>query len=126
MLHSGEYFGLVGRIIVDLIGLIVVLLSLTGIFYTLLSRRLRSFKHREETDEETVKKQKLSQRLSLYFKWHKGIGVHLFYLVLFTFVTGWCLRPPLMLPFVLTKARPNTFSTLYSYSCDLLWWWERT
>lgn len=114
MLHSGEYFGLVGRIIVDLIGLIVVLLSLTGIFYTLLSRRLRSFKHREETAEETVKKQKLSQRLSLYFKWHKGIGVHLFYLVLFTFVTGWCLRPPLMLPFVLTKARPNTFSTLYS------------
>lgn len=114
MLHSGEYFGLTGRIIVDLIGLVVILLSLTGIFYTILSHRLKTSKYREVSSEEIEKKQKLSRRLSFHFKLHKVIGLHLFYLLLFTCVTGWLLRPPLMIPFVLTKARPNTFSTLYS------------
>jgi hypothetical protein len=114
MLHSGEYFGLTGRIIVDIIGLFVILLSITGIFYTIFSHRLMAKKNKHGTKEATEKKRQLSRKLSIHFKWHKVIGLHLYYILLFVFITGWVLRPPLMIPFILTKARPNTFSTLYS------------
>ena len=113
-LHSGEYFGLVGRIIVDLLGVLVMILSLTGICYTFLRRRLVRRKDRESTRAEEEQKHRLSKRLSTNFKWHKAIGRKTFYAVLFVFVTGWVLRPPLMLPLVFTKAQPNRFSSLYS------------
>ena len=113
-LHSGEYFGLVGRIIVDLLGVLVMILSLTGICYTFLRRRLVRRKDRESTRTEEEQKHRLSKRLSTNFKWHKAIGRKTFYAVLFVFVTGWVLRPPLMLPLVFTKAQPNRFSSLYS------------
>lgn len=113
-LHSGEYFGLVGRIIVDLLGLLVMILSLTGIFYTFLRHRLEAKKGQEITKKEEDRKHRLAKKLSFNFKWHKAIGRKTFYAVLFVFVTGWVLRPPLMLPLVFTKAQPNRFSSLYS------------
>ena len=113
-LHSGEYFGLVGRIIVDLFGLLVMILSLTGIFYTFLRHRLEAKKGQEITKKEEDRKHRLAKKLSTNFKWHKTIGRKTFYAVLFVFVTGWVLRPPLMLPLVFTKAQPNRFSSLYS------------
>lgn len=113
-LHSGEYFGLVGRIIVDLLGLLVMILSLTGIFYTFLRHRLEAKKGQERTKKEEDRKHRLSKKLSFNFKWHKTVGRKTFYAVLFVFVTGWVLRPPLMLPLVFTKAQPNRFSSLYS------------
>lgn len=113
-LHSGEYFGLVGRIIVDLLGLLVMILSLTGIFYTFLRHRLEAKKGQEITKKEEDRKHRLAKKLSTNFKWHKTIGRKTFYAVLFVFVTGWVLRPPLMLPLVFTKAQPNRFSSLYS------------
>lgn len=113
-LHSGEYFGLVGRIIVDLLGLLVMILSLTGIFYTFLRHRLEAKKGQEITKKEEDRKHRLAKKLSTNFKWHKTVGRKTFYAVLFVFVTGWVLRPPLMLPLVFTKAQPNRFSSLYS------------
>ena len=113
-LHSGEYFGLVGRIIVDLLGLLVMILSLTGIFYTFLRHRLEAKKGQEITKKEEDRKHRLAKKLSTNFKWHKAVGRKTFYAVLFVFVTGWVLRPPLMLPLVFTKAQPNRFSSLYS------------
>ena len=74
MLHSGEYFGLTGRIIVDIIGLFVILLSITGIFYTIFSHRLMAKKNKHGTKEATEKKRQLSRKLSIHFKWHKVIG----------------------------------------------------
>ena len=103
-----------GRIIVDLLGVLVMILSLTGICYTFLRRRLMRRKDRESTRAEEEQKHRLSKRLSTNFKWHKAIGRKTFYAVLFVFVTGWVLRPPLMLPLVFTKAQPNRFSSLYS------------
>ena len=73
-LHSGEYFGLVGRIIIDLLGVLVMILSLTGICYTFLRRRLVRRKDRESTRAEEEQKHRLSKRLSTNFKWHKTIG----------------------------------------------------
>ena len=61
MLHSGEYFGLTGRIIVDIIGLFVILLSITGIFYTIFSHRLMAKKNKHGTKEATEKKRQLSR-----------------------------------------------------------------
>ena len=113
-LHSGEYFGLTGRLIVDLVGLLVMILCLTGIFYSLYSHRLMGKKNKRGTKKASEAKQRLSRRLSFHFKLHKRLGTKLFYIVLFVFVTGWLLRPPMMIPLVLNEARPNRFSSLYS------------
>lgn len=113
-LHSGEYFGLAGRLIVDFIGLLVMVLCLTGIFYSLYSHRLMGKKNKRGTKKASEAKQRLSRKLSFHFKLHKRLGTKLFYVVLFVFATGWLLRPPMMLPLIFTEARPNSFSPLYS------------
>ena len=113
-LHSGEYFGLVGRLIVDGIGIILLLLSLTGLSYTLFHTRLKRLKGKsKETVSPEVRRQ-LAQGLAKQDRWHRLLGRWTFWAVCFVSTTGWMLRPPLMLPLVFTKARPLPGTSLYS------------
>lgn len=48
------------------------------------------------------------------FKWHDTIGYYTIILTVLTAVTGMCLRPPLMIPFVMMKSAPIPGSTLDS------------
>lgn len=92
-LHSGELFGLPGRLIVDFTALILLFLSLTGLLILILRRRSLS----------TFNFQLLT------FKWHNTLGRYTIILTLFVVVTGAFLRPPLMIPLVLTKQPINSW-----------------
>lgn len=106
--HNGEYFGRVGQTAVDILGIITMLLSLTGIGYTLLSHRIK----RKSLGQE--ERRRSASWLTKVFAWHNGWGRRLFWALLFVFVTGWMLRPPLMLGLIHHRLRPWRISHLYS------------
>ncbi len=90
-LHSGELLGLPGKLIVDLLGLVTIFLSVTGLlhffFPKIISRRKKKLK--EVTSLVSVKKTNL--------KWHNVVGyVFVFFLIINTF-SGMHLRPPLLI-----------------------------
>lgn len=90
MLHCGELFGIVGKLVVDAIAIILVLLCVTGIVFWLRPKRKVLLKH------------------SLHL--HDKIGRYTIILTLLIALTGWCLRPPVMIALALNKipALPGT------------------
>lgn len=96
MLHSGLLMEPVGRIAVDCIAAVLILLSLTGLVHILMPRHAPSAA-RAWLPVQTIK---------LNLTWHNRLGR---YTILFTtlmLVSGWCLRPPLMIPLVMTRTAP--------------------
>ncbi len=88
LLHSGALFGTIGKIIIDGIGIILIILCVTGIWFWL----------RRKTVSMLV--------------WHTKIGIYTFALTLFIAITGWALRPPLMIPLAKTSTKPLAGTTL--------------
>ena len=80
-LHSGEIFGLPGKLIADALALIFLFLLVSGLI-------LWAGRH---------------PRL---MRWHNKIGRSTILLTFLIVLTGWCLRPPLMVPLVLTHTKP--------------------
>lgn len=106
MLHSGALFGKTGRIVVDILGMILILLSITGIIYFFLPYGIRKRK-------KMLKKNKYQIKiLKLNFKLHKGLGLYLIPFIVLLVFTGMCLRPPLMIPLVLNSTRPLKYTHL--------------
>lgn len=108
MLHSGELFGITGRIIVDIIAVVIIFLCVTGIVIFILPRRLRAAAARNLT----ARVGRLASWLKWNVRWHDRVGYWLIALTLLIAVTGMCLRPPLMIPLVLTKTAPLPGSAL--------------
>lgn len=90
MLHSGELFGIVGKLVVDAIAIILVVLCVTGFIFWLRPKR------------------KVLLKCSLQL--HDKIGRYTIILTVLIALTGWCLRPPVMIALVLNKipALPGT------------------
>lgn len=86
MLHSGEMFGLAGRLFVDAVGLAIILLCVTGWCLWFGPARVRGFRFK-----------------LLNLRWHNRVGVFTMLFTGMVILTGWCLRPPLMIPLVMTK-----------------------
>ncbi|PVX52194.1 PepSY-associated transmembrane protein [Balneicella halophila] len=108
ILHSGEAYGLFGRLLVDALGLIIIIITLLGLALTLFRIPIRK-RIKKKRDAERLKD---AWKFSL--KWHNKLGFGLFYLLLFVVVTGTFLRPPLLIPIVRAKVNPIPFSTLDS------------
>ncbi|MCM1004975.1 MAG: PepSY domain-containing protein [Prevotella sp.] len=100
MLHSGELFGIVGKIIVDIIAGILALLSVTGIVFWLLPKTI----HRRVKAGKKITAH--ASVLKTNLRLHNKIGVLTIVLTLLAVVTGWLLRPPGMIPLALTKTEP--------------------
>lgn len=86
MLHSGEMFGMARRLFVDAVGLAIILLCLTGWCLWLGPARVKRLKFK-----------------LLNLRIHNRMGVVTLVFTAFVIITGWCLRPPLMIPLVMTK-----------------------
>lgn len=108
LLHSGELFGLPGRLVVDLLGIVLILLCLTGVAYTVLLPVMRGRTRRRLPVKGCARALKVSVR------WHNRLGAWLILLTVLLSVTGMCLRPPLMIPFAMSKTKPIPGSTLDS------------
>ena len=116
-LHSGELFGLPGKLVVDAIALVLIVLSITGIILFILPYGIRKMKSEErragevKSEERRVKNpnavrtrmKRLGKQFAWNMKWHNKIGYVTIVLTLWIAITGMCLRPPLMVPLVLGK-----------------------
>jgi hypothetical protein len=96
-LHSGELFGLAGKLFVDLLGLVTILLSVTGLlhfFFPKIAKRRR---------EKKKDNSKLTATRRLNLRWHNVVGyVFILFLIINT-TAGMFLRPPLLIPIAYTK-----------------------
>ncbi len=90
-LHSGELFGIIGKLVVDLFGLVVIILSVTGLLHFLFPKIIRKQKKAGKHVSQLIK----TKRKNL--KWHNVIGyVFVLFLVINT-ISGMHLRPPLLI-----------------------------
>lgn len=105
MLHSGELFGTVGRLVIDFVALVLIVLCLTGLLFFAMPYRMRKVKTAEM-------RRKMSGWMKWNLKWHNRLGAGLIILTLVLSVTGMCLRPPLMVPLAMTKTAPLPYSAL--------------
>lgn len=89
--HSGRIFGSPGIIFMDIVGIILSVLSISGIifFITRISKKAKP-KARAKTLKTTL-------------KWHIRIGVWAFAALILVTITGWILRPPALIALVTTK-----------------------
>lgn len=83
LIHSGALFGTIGKIIGDAVAIILIILSISGVWF-FIARKSRAGK---------------SQLKTLYWI-HRRIGRITIVLTLFVTITGWFLRPPAMIAIV--------------------------
>lgn len=94
LLHSGELFGTPGKLFVDCIALALVMLCLTGLVFWLRPKHKLLLKH------------------SLFL--HDRLGRYTIVLTMLIALTGWCLRPPVMIALVMGKTPAMPGTTLHS------------
>ena len=104
IVHSGELLGLPGKIIVDLVGLIVIFITLSGFYYTLVPSLAR------RSGDKLKKKLRRINRFTI--NWHNNLGVYALVFLLITTLTGMFLRPPLLIPIAYTRVNPIPGSIL--------------
>lgn len=96
-LHSGELFGVIGKLLVDLLGFVTILLSVTGLIHFFLPKWMSRRKKITGTTGT------LPATFRLNLRWHNMVG-YLFVLFLVINTTaGIFLRPPLLIPIINQK-----------------------
>jgi hypothetical protein len=91
-LHSGELFGLPGKLIVDLLGLVTILLSVTGLLHFFFPKIIRRRKKRRKQVKPLVNATKTNLR------WHNVAGYIFIAFLIINTLAGIHLRPPLLIP----------------------------
>lgn len=99
-LHSGELFGLVGQLFVDLLGSLCIFLALTGLVLTFFPRMIRK-RRKERADDSRPKR-----IFKLSFELHNKLGVWFLICLIALTLTGMFLRPPLLIAVVKGKHSP--------------------
>jgi hypothetical protein len=105
-LHSGEIFGLPGKLYVDLLGVVTAFLSVTGIIYFFFPGWIKRRFRMEKSSAGLVRINKWS------LKWHNKTGAWTFVLLIILFFTGIFLRPPLLLFIARANVAPLKYSHL--------------
>lgn len=98
IIHSGELLGLPGKILVDLVGLVLIFIVLSGYFYTFLPSITK------RAGEKLKSRLKKINRISI--QWHNKIGYYGIIIFIITTLTGMFLRPPLLIPIAYTRVNP--------------------
>ncbi|HZL10180.1 MAG TPA: PepSY-associated TM helix domain-containing protein [Prolixibacteraceae bacterium] len=91
LLHSGEIWGSLGKLVVDLFGLAILLISLTGLMHFIFSKWMKNRKKRKKENSKLV----FARKTNLH--WHNQLGwIFIPFLIVVT-ITGMFLRPPLLI-----------------------------
>jgi len=106
VIHSGEILGVAGKLFVDLIGILFIFLTFTGLIYFLFPQWIKKRRRRERK----VKSMVWLNRFSL--RWHNKIGWWLGVFLIITTLTGMFLRPPLLIPIASTEVGKIPWSIL--------------
>ena len=90
-LHSGELWGLTGKLIVDLLGLVTIFLSITGLLHFFFPKMIK----RRKRKQKSVKPLALATKKNL--RRHNVVGyIFVLFLLINTF-SGMHLRPPILI-----------------------------
>ena len=108
LLHGGGLFGMPGRIIMDIVAVIIIVICITGLMYWLLPKYVR---RRRKAGVSTDTATKMTRGA---FIWHEKLGRRTIILTLFLAISGWCLRPPVLILLALTKVPAIPGTELYS------------
>ncbi len=90
VIHSGEIYGLPGKLIIDSAGLVFAFLTITGLIVFFNKILLRGSRNRLKGNERI----KMSARWNL--KWHNRLGWTMLLILVINTLTGMFLRPPLL------------------------------
>ncbi len=90
VIHSGEIYGHIGKIIVDIVALIFIFLTVTGIILFINGYRMKSRLGKNKKIHKIYKKSVWN------LKWHNKVGWITVLLLIITTSTGMFLRPPLL------------------------------
>jgi hypothetical protein len=108
VIHSGEVYGFIGKLIVDLVAIIFIFLTITGIIIFINKYRIKARKKTKKTNVNIIK----TNRWNL--KWHNKIGWTTVILLIITTSTGIFLRPPLLAIIGNTRVEKIRFTELDS------------
>jgi hypothetical protein len=108
LLHSGEIWGPVGKLIVDLFGLAILIISLTGLMHFIFPKWL---KRRREKRKDNAK---LASARNFNLKWHNRLGWIFIPFLIFVTITGMFLRPPLLIAIASSQVSPIPGTVLNS------------
>jgi hypothetical protein len=90
VIHSGEVYGIAGKIIVDLAGLVFAFLTITG--FIVFVNRIILKKNKKPADVKV----KLKNSNKWNIKWHNKFGWIALVILILNTTTGMFLRPPLL------------------------------
>ncbi len=91
-LHSGELFGTIGMLFVDVLGIVLIFLTLSGLLHFLFPKWIGHRKQRSKSFARPLALKKWN------LKWHNLVGyIFVAFLVINT-MAGMFLRPPLLIP----------------------------
>jgi hypothetical protein len=105
-IHSGEIFGMPGKLFVDILGLITIFLSLTGIIYFFFPGWIKKRRRSNKPVKALAKTNKWS------LKWHNYTGAWLFVFLIILYFSGMFLRPPMLIAIARSQVAPIKFSHL--------------
>jgi len=90
-LHSGELFGLTGKLVVDLLGIVTIFLSVTGLLHFFFPKWIKQRKRKKKPMRPLTKATKTNLR------WHNVVGYIFVVFLLINTIAGMHLRPPLLI-----------------------------
>lgn len=96
-LHSGELFGLAGRLFVDLLGVVVIWLSISGLLHFFFPAIIKRRKKNALDTSRIITAKKFN------LHWHNAIGYITVIFVIINTAAGMFLRPPLLIPIATKK-----------------------
>ena len=108
LLHSGELWGFVGKLLVDLFGLAILIISLTGLMHFIFPKWL---KHRREKQKNNAS---LMGIRNTNLRWHNRLGWIFLPFLIFVTITGMFLRPPLLISIANSVVSPIPETVLRS------------
>lgn len=90
-IHGGKIYGTAGRLIVDLLGLVLIFLTISGLILWLFPGIIRRYRQQRQVVKPAARLMRFSLR------WHNRLGYYLLIFLLITTLTGIFLRPPLLI-----------------------------
>jgi hypothetical protein len=106
VIHSGEIYGTMGKLLVDLMGLVFIFLCITGLIYFFAPSMIRFKKKRKLPITQIVKVNRFS------LKWHNKLGWILLPFLIITTLTGMFLRPPLLIAIYSSNVKKIPYTEL--------------
>ncbi|MDL2252014.1 PepSY domain-containing protein [Odoribacter sp. OttesenSCG-928-J03] len=107
-LHSGELFGIPGKVVVDILGILTMILCVTGVILAFFPQIIRRKKRKGANARKSISLFKGS------LKWHNKLGASFIILFLLLCITGMFLRPPLLIAIIRGKTSPLPGTSLNS------------